>query len=163
MKYLVVVPDGAGDDKIEALGGKSVLDAADMPFTDGLAARGEVGMVRTVPPGIAPGSDAANLSVMGYDPSVYLTGRSPLEAASIGIRIAMSISAFFIGQDHYYQQREAMAIPFPTLPLKYTSERQKLIGSRCFKRLSCLRVCSWEIRAVGEIREEFRLKGDPSE
>lgn len=94
MKYLVVVPDGAGDDKIEALGGKSVLDAADMPFTDGLAARGEVGMVRTVPPGIAPGSDAANLSVMGYDPSVYLTGRSPLEAASIGIEMADDDVAF---------------------------------------------------------------------
>ncbi len=94
MKYLVVVPDGAGDDKIEALGGKSPLDVADMPYTDSLAARGEVGMVRTVPPGISPGSDAANLSVMGYDPSVYLTGRSPLEAASIGIELADDDVAF---------------------------------------------------------------------
>lgn len=88
MKYLILVPDGAGDEKIEKLGGKTPLDVADMPFIDGLAAKGEVGMVRTVPPGIAPGSDAANLSVMGYDPSVYLTGRSPLEAASIGIEMS---------------------------------------------------------------------------
>lgn len=85
MKYLVVVPDGAGDEKIEALGAKTPLETADLAFINSLAQRGEVGMVQTIPEGIAPGSDAANLSVMGYDPSVYLTGRSPLEAASIGI------------------------------------------------------------------------------
>lgn len=61
------------------------MEVANMPCADALAAEGEVGMVRTVPEGIAPGSDAANLSVMGYDPAIYLTGRSPLEAASIGI------------------------------------------------------------------------------
>lgn len=88
MKYLILVPDGAGDENIEKLGGKTPLDVADMPFIDGLAAKGEIGMVRTVPPGIAPGSDAANLAVMGYDPTVYLTGRSPLEAASIGIEMS---------------------------------------------------------------------------
>lgn len=88
MKYLILVPDGAGDENIETLGGKTPLEVADMPFIDGLAAKGEIGMVRTVPPGIAPGSDAANLAVMGYDPTVYLTGRSPLEAASIGIEMS---------------------------------------------------------------------------
>lgn len=85
MKYLIVVPDGAGDDPIEALGGKTPLEVANMPKINELARKGEVGMVQTIPEGIAPGSDAANLSVMGYDPSVYLTGRSPLEAVSIGI------------------------------------------------------------------------------
>lgn len=85
MKYFVLVPDGAGDEKLEELGGKTPLEVANMPCADALAAEGEVGMVRTVPEGIAPGSDAANLSVMGYDPAIYLTGRSPLEAASIGI------------------------------------------------------------------------------
>ncbi len=94
MKYLVLVPDGAGDEKIEELGGKTPLEAADLPFIDGLAARGEVGMVRTIPDGVAPGSDAANLSVMGYDPAVYLTGRSPLEAASIGIHMTDTDVAF---------------------------------------------------------------------
>jgi 2,3-bisphosphoglycerate-independent phosphoglycerate mutase len=94
MKYLILVPDGAGDEKIEALEGKTPLEAANMPFIDSLAAKGEVGMVRTIPPGVAPGSDAANLSVMGYDPSVYLTGRSPLEAASIGIDMSDTDVAF---------------------------------------------------------------------
>ena len=94
MKYLIVVPDGAGDEKIEKLGGKTPLEAAEMPFIDSLAAKGEVGMVKTIPPGVAPGSDAANLSVMGYDPSIYLTGRSPLEAASIGIDMSDTDVAF---------------------------------------------------------------------
>ena len=85
MKYFVLVPDGAGDEKIEELGDKTPLDVANMPTVTELAQKGKVGSVKTVPDGIAPGSDAANLSVMGYDPKVYLTGRSPLEAASIGI------------------------------------------------------------------------------
>ena len=94
MKYLILVPDGAGDEKIEALSGKTPLEAAKLPFIDSLAAKGEVGMVKTIPDGVAPGSDAANLSVMGYDPSVYLTGRSPLEAASIGIEMSDTDVAF---------------------------------------------------------------------
>ncbi len=94
MKYFVLVPDGAGDEPIEALGGKTPLEAADISFIDSLAARGEVGNVQTIPKGVAPGSDAANLSVMGYDPSVYLTGRSPLEAASIGIDMSDTDVAF---------------------------------------------------------------------
>ena len=85
MNYLIVVPDGAGDDPVEALNGKTPLEVADIPCMDGMAARGEIGTCRTVPEGISPGSDSANLSVMGYDPRVYLTGRSSLEAASIGI------------------------------------------------------------------------------
>ena len=94
MKYLILVPDGAGDDNIEALGGKTPLEVANLENIDELAHKGTVGMVRTIPPGVAPGSDAANLSVMGYDPSVYLTGRSPLEAASIGIDMSDTDVAF---------------------------------------------------------------------
>ena len=94
MKYLILVPDGAGDEKIEALGDKTPLEVSDIKNIDELAHRGLVGMVKTIPPGIAPGSDAANLSVMGYDPSVYLTGRSPLEAASIGIEMSDTDVAF---------------------------------------------------------------------
>lgn len=85
MKYFILVPDGAGDEPIEALDNRTPLEVADMPMVKELAELGEVGMVKTIPDGIAPGSDAANLSVMGYDPSIFLTGRSPLEAASIGI------------------------------------------------------------------------------
>lgn len=94
MKYFILVPDGAGDEKIDALGGKTPLEAAKIDNINGAAARGEIGMVKTIPQGVAPGSDAANLSVMGYDPSVYLTGRSPLEAASIGIDMSDTDVAF---------------------------------------------------------------------
>lgn len=94
MKYLIMVPDGAGDEGIEKLEGKTPLDVANMPCINGLAQRGQVGMVQTIPEGVAPGSDAANLSVMGYDPAIYLTGRSPLEAASIGIKMKDTDVAF---------------------------------------------------------------------
>ena len=85
MKYLIAVPDGAGDDFIYSLGGKTPLEVANLPTFDELASKGQVGTCRTVPEGISPGSDSANLSVMGYDPRVYLTGRSPLEAGALGI------------------------------------------------------------------------------
>lgn len=94
MKYLILVPDGAGDRNIEALGNKTPLEVADIKNINELAHKGKVGMVKTIPAGVAPGSDAANLSVMGYDPSVYLTGRSPLEAASIGIDMSDTDVAF---------------------------------------------------------------------
>lgn len=85
MKYLIVVPDGAADDPIPSLEGKTPLEVANLPTFDELASKGEIGTCRTVPEGISPGSDSANLSVMGYDPRVYLTGRSPLEAGALGI------------------------------------------------------------------------------
>lgn len=94
MKYLILVPDGAADEKIKELGDKTPLQVANMPTINQLAKQGEIGMVQTIPEGIAPGSDAANLSVMGYDPAVYLTGRSPLEAASIGIEMNETDVAF---------------------------------------------------------------------
>lgn len=94
MKYLILVPDGAGDEKIDSLGEKTPLEVARMPFLNGLAAKGEVGMCKTIPVGVAPGSDAANLSVMGYDPAIYLTGKYPLEAASIGIEMSDTDVAF---------------------------------------------------------------------
>ena len=94
MKYLILVPDGAGDEEIAMLGNKTPLQAAKITNTNQLAQKGMVGLVRTIPPGIAPGSDAANLSVMGYDPAVYHTGRSPLEAVSMGITMSDTDVAF---------------------------------------------------------------------
>lgn len=85
MRYFILVPDGASDRPISELSGKTPLEQANTPGFDKLAKKSLVGNVKTVPDGIAPGSDAANLSVMGYDPRVFLTGRSPLEAASIGV------------------------------------------------------------------------------
>ncbi len=94
MKYLILVTDGAADEPIEALGGKTPLETANMEQINGLARRGEVGLVHTIPEGMQPGSDVANLSVMGYDPFTYHTGRSPLEAASIGIDLSDTDVAF---------------------------------------------------------------------
>ena len=85
MKYVVILGDGMSDEPMEALGGRTPLEAARTPVMDELAGKGEVGMVQNVPAGMSPGSEVANLSVMGYDPLVDFTGRSPLEALSIGV------------------------------------------------------------------------------
>ena len=85
MKYLVVLGDGMADFKVEELNFKTPLECAVKPNIDKLAQNGEMGLVATVPANMKPGSDVANLAVMGYNPQVYYSGRSPLEAASIGI------------------------------------------------------------------------------
>ena len=87
MKYIVVLGDGMSDEPIGALNGKTPLEAASTPVMDELASKGELGMVQNVPAGMSPGSEVANLSVMGYDPLVDFTGRSPLEALSIGVEM----------------------------------------------------------------------------
>ena len=88
MKYVVVLYDGMADYPVPALGGKTPMEVADKPNMDALAGKAEVGLVRTVAEGLKPGSDVANMSVMGFDPMQYYTGRSPLEAAAIGIDMA---------------------------------------------------------------------------
>lgn len=85
MKYLVMLCDGMADEPNEALGNSTPMQKANKPCMDSLAAKAEVGIVKTVAEGLKPGSDVANLSVLGYEPAVYYSGRSPLEAASIGI------------------------------------------------------------------------------
>ena len=85
MKYVVVLCDGMADYPVPALGGKTPMMVAKKPHIDALAAKAEVGLVRAVAPGLKPGSDVANMSVLGFDPHRFYTGRSPLEAASIGI------------------------------------------------------------------------------
>ncbi len=88
MKYIVLLCDGMADRPVEALGGVTPLEAAAPPAMNALAPLAEVGMVKTVPEGLPPGSDVANLSVVGYDPARYYTGRSPLEAANMGVELA---------------------------------------------------------------------------
>ncbi len=85
MKYIVILGDGMADEPIAELGGKTVLGYAKTPNMDRLSKLSEVGMVHTIPEGMNPGSDTANLSVIGYDPKIYYSGRSPLEALSIGV------------------------------------------------------------------------------
>lgn len=84
-KYVVVLGDGMADEPIESLGGKTPLQYADTPTLDRLSKLSEIGLVHTIPEGMKPGSDTANLSVLGYDPKRYYSGRSPLEALSIGV------------------------------------------------------------------------------
>ncbi|MBD5459546.1 MAG: cofactor-independent phosphoglycerate mutase [Lachnospiraceae bacterium] len=85
MKYVIILGDGMADEPLQQLGGKTPLAYADTPVLDMLSAKSEIGMVHTIPDGMKPGSDTANLSVLGYDPRKYYSGRSPLEALSIGV------------------------------------------------------------------------------
>ena len=94
MKYVVILGDGMADWPVESLGNKTPLEAANKPTIDSLAAKGEVALCSTIPQGMSPGSDTANLSVMGYNPEIYYTGRSPLEAVSMGIKMADSDVCF---------------------------------------------------------------------
>lgn len=94
MKYAVILGDGMADEPLRELDGKTPLEYAKTPAMDALAAVGRIGMVRTIPEGMSPGSDTANLSVLGYDPKQYYTGRSPLEALSIGVPMEETDIAF---------------------------------------------------------------------
>ena len=110
MKYIVVLGDGMADEPIEQLGGKTPLAYAKTPAMDALAKVSEIGMVHTIPKGMSPGSDTANLSVMGYDPKEYYTGRSPLEALSIGVPmqatdVALRCNLVTLSEEEPYEEK----------------------------------------------------------
>jgi 2,3-bisphosphoglycerate-independent phosphoglycerate mutase len=110
MKYVVVLGDGMADEPIESLGMRTPLEAAVTPKMDELAAVSEVGLVHTIPEGMKPGSDTANLSVMGYDPKEYYTGRSPLEALSIGVPmkdtdVALRCNIVTLSEEEPYEEK----------------------------------------------------------
>ncbi|MFP4521412.1 MAG: cofactor-independent phosphoglycerate mutase [Fibrobacterota bacterium] len=94
MKNIIAVGDGMADWKIPQLGGKTILEAADTPNMDRLSREGILGTVRTVPEGMEPGSDVANLSIMGYNPKKFYTGRGPLEALSLGVELGENDIAY---------------------------------------------------------------------
>ena len=85
MKYIIVLGDGMADEPIAQLDGRTPLEAAATPLMDELAGKGELGLAKTVPDSMKPGSDVANLAVLGYDPQKNYSGRSPLEALSVGV------------------------------------------------------------------------------
>lgn len=93
-KFIVVLADGMADFPLDALGGKTPLEVANTPHMDAVAAMGVVGLVDVIPPTQKPGSDVGNLSVLGYDPDQFLTGRAPLEAASMGVSLAENEGAY---------------------------------------------------------------------
>ncbi|WP_319578390.1 cofactor-independent phosphoglycerate mutase [uncultured Methanospirillum sp.] len=94
MKYLIVLGDGMADEPIAELGGRTPLEAADTPFMDQIAREGAMGLLKTVPDGYQPGSDIANLGVLGYDVKTCYTGRGALEAASMGINLGPADMAY---------------------------------------------------------------------
>ncbi len=110
MKYVVLLCDGMADTPFDALGGKTPMEAAHKPTMDALAAKAELGLVKTVPEGLSPGSDVANLAVLGYNAADCYTGRSPLEAANIGIDmtdtdVAMRCNLVTLSDDEDYAQK----------------------------------------------------------
>ncbi|MFD1405872.1 cofactor-independent phosphoglycerate mutase [Robinsoniella peoriensis] len=110
MKYIVVLGDGMADEPIDQLGGKTPLAYAKTPVMDALAKVSEIGMLHTIPQGMSPGSDTANLSVMGYDPKEYYTGRSPLEALSIGVPmqatdVALRCNLVTLSEEEPYEEK----------------------------------------------------------
>ena len=110
MKYLVLIPDGMADEKIPSLGNKTPMEATDKPTTDYLAKRSIVGLVSNVPEGIAPGSDAANMAILSFDPKVYSKGRSPLEAVSMGLtmndtQVAFRCNIVTLSEDEEYDDK----------------------------------------------------------
>lgn len=110
MKYVVLLCDGMADTPFEALGGKTPMELADKPTMNALAAKAELGLVKTVPAGLSPGSDVANLAVLGYNAADCYTGRSPLEAANIGIEmtdtdVAMRCNLVTLSDDEVYAEK----------------------------------------------------------
>jgi 2,3-bisphosphoglycerate-independent phosphoglycerate mutase len=94
MKYAILVGDGMADFPIDELGGRTPLDYADTRNMDSIVSKGRIGRVSTIPEGLKPGSDVANLSLMGYDPALYYSGRAPIEAASMGVKLSQDDTAF---------------------------------------------------------------------
>ncbi|MBW6517922.1 MAG: cofactor-independent phosphoglycerate mutase [ANME-2 cluster archaeon] len=94
MKYIVLLGDGMADYPLDELGGLTPLQAARTPSMDRMAKQGQCGLAQTVPDDMPPGSDVANLAILGYDPAKYYSGRGPLEAASMGVELAADDIAF---------------------------------------------------------------------
>ena len=110
MKYIVILGDGMAGEPLAALNGKTTLDAAATPTMDALASMGKLGLAKMVPDGMKPGSDVANLAVLGYDPLRYYSGRSPLEALSIGVAmdttdVILRCNLVTLSEDEPYEQK----------------------------------------------------------
>ncbi len=135
MKYLVVLCDGMADEKNEALGGKTPMECAKKPNIDALAKVGVCGLCKTVADGLKPGSDVANLSVMGYDPLVCYTGRSPLEAASIGVElkktdVALRCNLVTLSDDEPYNKKIMVDYCAGDISTREAAEIIKTIGEK---------------------------------
>lgn len=131
MKYVVVLCDGMADTPVAELGGKTPMMAAHKPNMDHLASLGEVGMVKTVADGLIPGSDVANLSAIGYDPKIYYSGRSPLEAVSMGVPledsdVTVRCNLVTLSEDEPFAQKTMLDYCADDIS---TAEARELIGA----------------------------------
>jgi 2,3-bisphosphoglycerate-independent phosphoglycerate mutase len=131
MKYVVILGDGMADEAIKEIGNKTPLQVAVKPTIDNLTKKGEIGLVNTIPEGMNPGSDTANLSVMGYDPEIYYTGRSPLEAISMGINmkdndISFRCNLVTLTEDEPYENKKIIDHSADEIT---TREAKELIGA----------------------------------
>ncbi|MHB1315355.1 MAG: cofactor-independent phosphoglycerate mutase [Christensenellales bacterium] len=134
MKYMVVLGDGMADYPVKELGGKTPLQAAVKENMDEMARGGEVGLVQTTPEGLPPGSDTTNLAIMGYDPRLYYTGRSPLEAVSMGVDlkdddVTFRMNLVTLSDDEPYEQKtmvdysaDEISTPQAALLVRFLSE-----------------------------------------
>ncbi len=129
MKYIVLLGDGMADEPLDELGGKTPLEYANTPRMDALAKAGETGLMETVPKGFHPGSDVANLSVFGYDPASCYSGRSPLEAASMGVALDPEDVAFRVNLVTLNQHYGKMYMEDFSADHITTEEGRELIGS----------------------------------
>jgi 2,3-bisphosphoglycerate-independent phosphoglycerate mutase len=135
MKYIVILIDGAADYRIGELGDKTPLEYAFTPALDTLAAKSEMGIVKTIPDGMAPGSDTANLSVLGYDPVKYYTGRSPFEAVSIGINLTEDDVTFrcnlvTLSEEDKYSDRIMLDYSAGEIPTEESKVLIEYLGSK---------------------------------
>ncbi|MCR4874993.1 MAG: cofactor-independent phosphoglycerate mutase [Clostridia bacterium] len=135
MKYVVILGDGMADYPIESIGNKTPLMVANKPNIDALCQKGEIGLVKTVPQGLKPGSDVANLAVMGYNPLKCYTGRSPLEALSIGIDlkdddIATRCNLVTLSDDEKYEDKTMVDYSAGEITTKEAKELIEFIQSK---------------------------------
>ncbi len=134
MKYVLVLGDGMADEPIEALGGMTPLEYASTPVMDELAAHGEIGMLHTIPEGMKPGSDTANLSVMGYDPRACYSGRSPLEALSIGVQmkdtdISYRVNIVTLDDAEVFEEKKILDHSSDEIPTADSTELMKAVAA----------------------------------
>lgn len=127
-KYLILQGDGMGDYPLDELYGKTPLEAASTPYMDALAKRGQLGLVRTIPAGMKPGSDVGNMSILGYDPRKYYTGRAPFEAEGIGVGLEEEDVAFRLNLVKLKEENDSIYMEDYSAGHISTPQGQKLIA-----------------------------------
>ena len=175
-KYVIIVPDGAADMPLEELDGKTPLEAAETPNMDRISTEGRLGLVRTVPEGFEPGSDVAQMSLLGYDPHRYYSGRAPVEAAARGIRLGMEDWVFRCNlvtiadglmADHsagHISTEEACTL-IKELQNHITDERVSLYTGVSYRHLLVVRGVDFEVRTypphdhIGKAVEKILPRG----